>query len=105
VDRRLRAIRLSTVSLIWICGLAAGFFGLLGAAARYSCSAHEKGFGCRTSGTVVGILVLLAVIVVVTAVTVLTYDRPARRVVTVGAVGFAVLLVCFAVARVLVATA
>jgi hypothetical protein len=105
VDRRLRAIRISTVSLIWACGLAAGFFGLLGAAARYSCNAHESGFGCQTSGTIVGIVVLLAVIVVVASVTVLTYDRPARRVVTIGVVGFLVLVACFVVARVLVATA
>jgi hypothetical protein len=105
VDGRLRAIRLSTVSIIWLGGLAAGFFGLLGAAAKYGCASGDNGFGCRTSGSVVGILLVIAVIAVVIAVTVLTHDRPLRRILVVGIVGLAVLALCFAAAQVLLATA
>ena len=100
----MRAIRVSTVLLIWLCGLTAGFFGFLGAAAKYGCANGDKGFGCRTSGSVVGIVTVVAVLAIVIAVTVMTHDRPPRRVLVVGAVGFVALLVCFAVAQVLLAT-
>lgn len=105
VDRRLRAIRISTVSLIWLGGLGAGFVGLLGAAARYGCAPSDKGFGCSTSGEVVGILLVVAVIVVVFVVTVMTHDRPARRVLMVGGYGAAALILCAIAARALLATA
>ena len=105
VDRRLRAVRLSTVSVIWLCGLAAGFFGLLSGTAKYGCANNNRGFGCRTSGSVVGFLIVLAVIAVVVTVTLLTHDRPRRRVLVVGAVGLAALAVCFVAAQLLLATA
>ena len=105
MDRRLRAIRLSTVSVIWLGGLAAGFFGLLGATAKYGCASGDNGFGCRTSGSIVGILIVVAVIAIVIAVTTLTVDRPRHRVLVVGLVGFGALAVCFALAQVLLATA
>lgn len=89
---------------MWLCGLAAGFFGLLSAAARYGCSDSDKGFACGTSGSLVGGLVVVAVIAVVTAVTVMTYDRPARRVLTVGGIGIVALAICFGAARGLLAT-
>lgn len=104
VDRRQRAIRTWTVGAIWLCGLAAGFVAILAAAARYGCAPHDAGFACRTSGSVVGIVLVVAVISVIIAVTVLTYDRPARRVLVVGGVGLGGLIVCFALARVLLAT-
>ena len=59
VDRRARTVRLSTVAVVWLCGLGAGFFALLSAAARYGCGGGDKGLACRTSGPVVGILVVL----------------------------------------------
>jgi hypothetical protein len=105
VDRRIRTIRLSTVAVVWLCGLGAGFYGLLSASARYGCDAHDNGFACRNSGSVVGGLIVLTVIAVVAAVTVMTYDRPPRRVLTVGGIGIAVLVVCFAAAAWVLATA
>ena len=105
VDRRLRAIRISTVSVIWLGGLGAGFVGLLAAAARYGCAASDNGFGCSTSGEVVGIVLVLAVIVVVTVVTVMTHDRPVRRVLLIGGYGAAALIVCAIAARALLASA
>jgi hypothetical protein len=104
VDRRLRAIRRFTVSVIWLAGLAAGFFALLGAAAKYGCTNGNNGFGCRTSGSVAGMLLVAAVIAVVIAATVLTHDRPRRRVLIVGAAGFAALAICFAAAQALLAS-
>jgi hypothetical protein len=85
-------------------GLAAGFFGLLGAAARYGCGANEAGLACRTSGSVVGALIVIAVISVVTAVTVMTHDRTPRSVLVIGTAGLAALVLCFIAARSLLGT-
>jgi hypothetical protein len=104
VDGRTRKIRVSTIFVVWVGGLAAGFFGLLGTVARYGCAASDDGLACRTSGSVVGVLIVIAVVVIVTAVTVMTNDRPRRRVIIVGAVGFAGLAFCFAAARTLLGT-
>jgi hypothetical protein len=104
VDGRLRAIRLSTVSVVWVCGLAAGYFGLLGATAKYGCTKGADGFGCRTSGSIVGIVIVIAVIAIVIAVTTLTIDRPRRRVLIVGGFGLLALAACFTLAQVLLAT-
>ncbi len=105
VDQRLRTIRVSTVIVIWLSGLVAGFFGLLGAAARYGCGAGDDGLACHTSGSVAGVLIVVAVISVVTAVTVLSQDRPVRGVLVIGGVGLAALALCFVAARSLLATA
>jgi DMSO/TMAO reductase YedYZ heme-binding membrane subunit len=104
VDRRARTTRLSTVTLVWVCGLAAGFFGLLAAAARYGCGADDNGFACRTSGSAVGVLILIGVVAVVTAVTVLTHNRPPRRVLAIGGVGIVGLALCLVCARMLLGT-
>ncbi len=49
-------------------------------------------------------VIVLAVILVVTAVTVMTQDRPPRRLFTVAALGLLALLLCFIAARSLLAT-
>jgi hypothetical protein len=94
----------SIVGLVWLCGLAAGFFSILAAAARYGCGRNDSGLACRTSGSVLGILLVIAVITVVAAVTVMTHDRPARRVMIAGGVGFASLVACLVAAHGLLAT-
>jgi hypothetical protein len=104
VDRRARTTRVSTVGVVWLAGLAAGFFGLLGAAARYGCGANDHGFGCRGSGSVVGVLIVVAVVAIVTAVTVLSFDRDPRRVIGIGGLGLIALAVCFVAARTLLGT-
>jgi hypothetical protein len=104
VDRRVRAVRFSTIVVVWLGGLAAGFFGLLSAAARYGCGASDTGLACRTSGSVVGILVVIAVIIVVTAVTVLSQDQPPQRLIAMAVAALAALLLCFIAARALLAT-
>jgi hypothetical protein len=104
VDARLRAIRIATVAVVWLGGLVAGFFGILGATAKYGCAARNAGFGCRTAGSVSGVLIVLAVIAIVIAVTVMTHDRPRRRILVIGGVGLAALAVCFAAAQALLAT-
>jgi hypothetical protein len=92
------------VGVVWIAGLAAGFFGLLGAAARYGCGANDKGLACQGTGSLLGVLIVVAVVAVVTSVTVLTHDRQPRRVLTVGAMGLVGLAACFLLARVLLGT-
>jgi hypothetical protein len=77
---------------------------LLGAAARYGCGSSDTGLACRTSGSVLGILIVVGVIAVVTAVTVLTHERPPRRVVITGGVGLAALALCLIAARSLLGT-
>jgi O-antigen ligase len=104
VDRRARATRLSILTVIWLSGLAAGFFGLLAAVARYGCGANDNGLACRGSGSIVGILIVIAVVGVVTAVTVMTHDRMPRRVIAIGCVGLGAVMVCFIAARSLLGT-
>jgi hypothetical protein len=103
-DQRLRVVRLSALGVIWLCGLAAGFFGLLSAAARYGCDSGD-GFACRGSGSAVGVLLVVAVVGIVTTVTVLTHERPARDVLVISGVGLAALVCCLVAARSLLATA
>jgi hypothetical protein len=104
VDGRSRSTRTVTLIVVWLGGLAAGFFGLLGAAARYGCGSSDHGLACRGSGSFVGVLLIVVVISVVTGVTVLTYDRAPRRVILVGIAGLVGLTVCFLLARALLAT-
>ena len=103
-DRRARAIRLGTLALVWLAGLVAGFFGLLSAVATYGCSDSDPGLACRTSGSLLGAVVVLAVIAVVTAVTVLSHDRPPRVTGLLAGSGLAALVVCFVAARMLLDT-
>ena len=100
----MRAVRLCSVGVIWLAGLVAGFFGLLGAAARYGCSSGDHGLACRTPGSLLGVLLIVAVIAVVTAVTVLSHGRPARDTVLLAVSGVAALAVCFVAARMLLDT-
>ncbi|HKC28180.1 MAG TPA: hypothetical protein VKB75_09230 [Jatrophihabitans sp.] len=103
-DRRIRAIRVSMIGLVWLVGLAAGFFSILAAAARYGCGRNDSGLACRTSGSALGVLLVIAVISIVAAVTVMTHDRPARRVVIAGGIGLAALVACLVAASGLLGT-
>jgi len=87
-----------------LAGLAAGFFGLLGAAAKYGCGGSDTGLACRTSGSVLGVLLIVVVIAVVTAVTVLSHARSPRDTVLIGATGLVALGLCFVAARMLLDT-
>lgn len=104
VDARSRAIRLGTLLLVWLGGLAAGLFGLLGAAARYGCRTTDQGLACRAAGSFVGVLLVVVVIAIVTAVTVLTIDSPPKRVLAAGAFGLVGLASCLYAARVLLSS-
>jgi hypothetical protein len=104
VDPRLRVIRLSTVAFVWLCGLVAGLHAVLAAVAKYGCATGDEAVGCKTSGSVLGIVLLVTVIVIVTVVTLTTANRSARRVLVIG--GFAVggLAICTVAAVSLLAT-
>src|SRR5690349_13779040 len=95
IDRPTRTATLLTVLVIWAAGLAAGFYALLGVAARYGCGANQHGLGCGNAGTAVGIALVLAVIVTVTTVTVLAHGRTPARVAVIGVCGLLVLIACY----------
>jgi hypothetical protein len=98
-------IRGFSLALIWVGGLAAGFFGILGVAARYGCARSAHGLACRQSGSVLGFVIIAAVVAVVTAFTVFTHGRGARAVSVAALLGCVALVGCYACAHALIATA
>ncbi|MGH8963544.1 MAG: hypothetical protein ACRDWT_20530 [Jatrophihabitantaceae bacterium] len=100
-----RAVRGTTLVLIWLAGIAAGLFALLGAAARYTtCSSHATTLACRSSGTTLGAVLVVAVVAVVTTITVATHGRDRRWIAIAGAVGLLVLAGLFLASRALLST-
>jgi uncharacterized membrane protein len=104
LDQQLGVIRWSTVAFVWLCGLAAGFCAVLAAAAKYGCMSGDRAVGCKTSGSVLGIVLLITVIVIVTVVTLTTANRPRQRVLVIGGIGVAGLAICTIAAVSLLAT-
>ena len=102
---RWRAARAGALTLIWAGGLTAGFFAILAAASRYSCSPSAHGLACRPAGTAVSTILILGVIATVTIVTVATHDSGQRRLVGWTAGGALALLTCFFLARAVIGTA
>jgi hypothetical protein len=101
---RLRLTRGSALAVVWLAGLAAGFFAILAVAARYSCSASNHALACGSSGTALGAVIAVAVVAVVTTVTVVTYDRSPKRVLSCAALGLLLLAGCFLGAQGLLAS-
>ena len=100
-----RAVRGTTVLVIWLAGIAAGLFALLGAAAKYTtCSANATTLACRSSGTSLGVVLVVAVVAVVTTITVVTHGKDRRWVMVAGAVGLLALACLFMAARALLGT-
>ena len=89
--------------MIWLAGLVAGFFGLLGATTRYGCASGDDSFACQTAGSVVGVLIVVAVVVVVAAVTLLTANSSLRRIAVIGGAGLFVLALCIVAGQLLLA--
>jgi hypothetical protein len=102
---RWRAARASALTLIWLGGLTVGFFAILAAAAKYSCSPSAHGLACRPAGTAVGGALVVGVIAIVTSVTVATHDSGHRRLVGWTLGGALALAACFLAARALIGTA
>jgi hypothetical protein len=86
-------------------GLAAGFFAILSAAARYSCSQTAKGLACRPAGTALGTGLVIAVIATVSVVTVATHESGRRRLAIWTAAGVITLIGCYLASRALIDTA
>ncbi|HEV7204292.1 MAG TPA: hypothetical protein VGN18_06745 [Jatrophihabitans sp.] len=105
VDGRSRAARRIVLTVVWLGGLAAGLVALLAASAKYGCMPGSSGLGCRTSGSMLGFALVPVVILIVTAVTVLTDRGEPRHVIVVGGVGIVALLACFLVAEGILGTA
>jgi hypothetical protein len=103
-DARARAVRRIAVAVIWLAGLGAGFVAILSAAAGYGCGDSDTGLACRTSGSLLGVLLVVVVIAVVTAVTVATVGRDQRMVFLLGGTGLIALVLCFLAARWLLST-
>jgi hypothetical protein len=104
-DNRLRLVRGSALTLVWLGGIAVGFFGILSVAARYGCSRSAHGLACRQSGSLLGGVIIAAVVAVVTAVTVYTHGRSSRVVGVAAAVGLVLLVACYYCAHALISTA
>jgi hypothetical protein len=104
-DSRWTLTRAGALTLIWLGGLTAGFFAILAAAARYSCGPTAHGLACRPAGTAVGGGLIIAVIAIVTAVTVATYDSGHRRLAAWTVAGASALLGCYFGAHALIGTA
>jgi hypothetical protein len=69
-----RLARVGAVGVLWLAGLGVGFYSILSAGARYGCSKSDSGLACKNTGTVLGVLLIVAVVLVVTAGTVLAQD-------------------------------
>lgn len=105
VPGRRRQARAAALVAIWLGGLAAGFFAILSIGTRFSCGAHSRGLACRPAGSLLGIVIVLGVIAIVTAVTVLTHDGGARRLAAASTLGALALIACYAGAQALIGTA
>jgi hypothetical protein len=105
VDERLRAIRVATVVVVWLVGLAAGLYALLAASAKFGCMGGDRALACQTSGSILGLVLLAAVVAIVTVVTVMTSGRAARPVLIIGGVGAGALAICLVAAWSLLETA
>jgi hypothetical protein len=104
LDERLRLGRLATIVVIWSYGLIVGLYALLAAAAKYGCMDDADGIGCRTSGSILGMVLLATVIGVVTLVSLACPSRAARPVLMIGAAAAGALTVCLIGALSLLAT-
>lgn len=99
-------MRICALVVVWIAGLAAGFFGLLSASAKYTtCGTHSKGLACGTTGTALGALLVVGIISTVSATTVLTHGKSPREVALWSAGGVGVLVICYYSAQALLGTA
>jgi hypothetical protein len=104
VEERTRTTQVATVLVIWVAGLGVGFVGFLSAAAKYGCAADADGLGCKTSGSVLGIVLVVIVALVVATVTLLAFDRAPRRVLAAGVIGLIGLAACFIAAEILLSS-
>ena len=93
-NRGTRLVALAVVVVVWLCGLAAGFYALLGIAARYGCGSNNHGLGCGNGGSAVGVALLIGVIASVTSVTVLVHGRSRLRILLIGVIGLFALAAC-----------
>lgn len=103
-DPAARRARLSILTVVWVAGLGVGFVGIVATFARYGCSESATGLGCRRTGTVIGVLVIIGVIAIVTAVTAFTHERSPRSVVSAGICALVALTLLFIAAQALLST-
>ncbi|MEO8888732.1 MAG: hypothetical protein ABI301_04580 [Jatrophihabitantaceae bacterium] len=100
-----RAVRGTTLLLVWLAGIGAGLFALLGAAAKYTtCSSKATTLACRSSGTTLGGVLVVAVVAVVTTITVATHGRDRRWIMIAGVIALALLAALFIASRALLST-
>lgn len=106
VSSRSRYARAAALLVVWLGGLAAGFFGLLSTSAKFTtCGSNSKGLACSTPGTALGAFLVIGVIATVSATTVLTHDRPPRNVALTAVGGVVALVACYLGAHALLGTA
>jgi hypothetical protein len=102
-----RSARLWTIAAIWVLGLAAGFFAIVAATAKYGCAAADDGPACTTAGSVFSLVLAAGVVVtvgVVTAILLSAAPGSGRRIRRATTTGLALLVLALAVAVTLVGT-
>jgi hypothetical protein len=100
------ATGLVLLAVLWLCGLVAGFYAMLGAGAKLGCGQNAHGLACRPVGSALGAAIVLGVVVIVTAVTIALQDARSRRSRALRLItGLALLVACLLGARALLATA
>jgi hypothetical protein len=94
------------IAILWICGLLAGFYAMLSVGTRYGCGVNAHGLACRSTGTILGVGIVVAVIATVTAASLLAWDATTwrARLLRMSA-GLALLIGCLFAARALIGTA
>jgi hypothetical protein len=98
--------RLTVLAAFWAAGLVVGFFAVLSAAAKFSCSRTARGLACRPAGTALAVGLIVAVILIVAAVTALAHDaRAHRRLIALVIGGVVALGACYLGAQALLGTA
>jgi hypothetical protein len=99
-------VRVTALAALWAAGLVVGFFAVLSAAAKFSCSRTARGLACRPAGTVLAVGLVIAVILIVAAVTALAHDpRAHRRLIVLVTAGVVALGACYLGAQALLGTA
>ena len=101
-----RALRWTAVAVVWAAGVAAGLFALLAGGSRFAtCSSHATGLACRSAGTALAVLLLLAVVAVVSTATVLAVSRTPSHLAVLTLIAVVLLVGCLLGARSLLSTA
>ncbi len=99
-------VLLGAQALLWLTCLCAGMVGVFTASERYACLDGDRAFGCTRGGSLLGLLLAVAAVLILIAVTltarVTRFGR--RRALVLTAAGTAGGLACLVVATTILET-